>query len=80
MYIAFIYYQPIIAKKRKMAEKRDILYQIFLLFLTVTLLLSGALFFRAIVSNDKAEQSTVKTWEFPMLLALLFDNIYIFGR
>jgi len=55
-----------------MAQKQDLIYQVFVLFLTVTLLLSSFLFFRSIYLQDKS----INTWEFPMLLALLFDNVY----
>ena len=51
--------------------------RVFMVFLCITLLLSGYLFFASVIRND-VKANSIKTWEFPMLLALTFDNLYVF--
>lgn len=53
----------------------EIAYQLFTLFLFITMLLSGYLFFRSIQIKSKGY---VNSWQFPMLLALMFDHVYVF--
>jgi len=56
----------------------DWVRRIFMMFLSITLVLSGYLFFSS-VWNNEVKANSIKTWEFPMLLALFFDNVYVFN-
>ena len=51
-------------------------YHLFTWSLVVSMLLSGYLFLRSIQMRDSGY---VNTWQFPMLLALLFDHVYAFS-
>lgn len=55
----------------------DWVRRVFTLSLLITLLLSGYLFFASVMKND-VKANSLRTWEFPMLLALMFDNLYVF--
>lgn len=62
--ISFIYKLPIIIK-------------IFYFLLLITTLFSGYIFMRVLLFHDESLFGIFSTWQFPMLLALLVDTIYL---
>jgi hypothetical protein len=55
----------------------DYFYDIFTILLLLTLLFSFYIFIRALFFNDSSKRRIFSTWQFPMLLALYIDQIYV---
>ena len=57
--------------------KTDTFSLVFHLSLLLTLILSFYIFIRAIFFSDNDKKRLFKAWQFPMLLALYIDVVYI---
>ena len=57
--------------------KNDVFSLVFQLSLLLTLILSFYIFIRAIFFSDNEKKQLFNAWQFPMLLALYIDVVYI---
>jgi hypothetical protein len=57
--------------------KPDFFSNLFNFSLFITLILSFYIFLRSLFFNDNDKKRIFSTWQFPMLLALYVDAIYI---
>lgn len=57
--------------------KADFFNNLFNFSLLITLILSFYIFVRSLFFNDNDKRRIFSTWQFPMLLALYIDAIYI---
>jgi hypothetical protein len=57
--------------------KPDFFSNLFNFSLFITLILSFYIFVRSLFFNDNDKKRIFSTWQFPMLLALYIDAIYI---
>jgi hypothetical protein len=57
--------------------KNDVFSLVFQLSLLLTLILSFYIFIRAIFFSDNDKKRLFNAWQFPMLLALYIDAVYI---
>jgi hypothetical protein len=57
--------------------KPDFFANLFNFSLFITLILSLYIFVRSLFFNDNDKRRIFSTWQFPMLLALYIDAIYI---
>lgn len=57
--------------------KLPFLIKLFYFMLLLTTLMSGYIFFRVLFLNDKSLFGIFSSWQFPMLLALFIDTIYL---
>ena len=57
--------------------KPDFFSNLFNFSLFITLILSFYIFVRSLFFNDNDKRRIFSTWQFPMLLALYIDAIYI---
>ena len=57
--------------------KHDFFANLFNFSLFITLILSFYIFVRSLFFNDNDKRRIFSTWQFPMLLALYIDAIYI---
>lgn len=60
-----------------MKTNPDVIESAFKILLFLALLLSAYMFFMVIVMKSEAYKSRFSTWQFPMLLALFMDIIYL---
>ena len=51
--------------------------KLFYIMLLLTTLISGYIFFRVLFLNDTSLFGIFSSWQFPMLLALFVDTIYL---
>jgi len=58
-------------------QKYTLLNSIFILSLFIALVISFYLFIMVIVFKDKEHISIFSTWQFPMLLALFIDVVFL---
>jgi hypothetical protein len=58
-------------------EKKNGLFKIFQIFLLITVILSFFIFVKAYILNDYGRLKYNITWQFPILLALYLDSIFM---
>jgi hypothetical protein len=56
--------------------KNNLVQNLFIFVLFISLLLSFYMFIDVIVFGNKTHANIFSTWQFPMLLALFLDTIY----